>query len=133
MSTESVGARGGGWGMRLLVLVPIVLLVAIAAAFVSSGGSITRLVGKPAPPADTLDLRRVEFHPGEIRVLVRNPQRRRHHDRLGDRGRRGLPFTTDGPDTIGRLRSTTIEDPVRLGRGRPVHDRGHQLDRASRP
>ena len=45
MSTESVAARGGGWGLRLLVLVPIVLLVAIAAAFVASGGSITGLVG----------------------------------------------------------------------------------------
>ena len=111
MSTESVGARGGGWGMRLLVLVPIVLLVAIAAAFVSSGGSITRLVGNSPPSADTLDLRRVEFHPGEIRVLVRNPQADDITIASVTVDDAVSPFTTDGPDTIGRLRSTTVEIP----------------------
>ena len=40
----------------------------------SSGGSITGLVGASPPPADTFEVRRVQFQPGEIRVLVRNPQ-----------------------------------------------------------
>ncbi len=111
MSTESIGARGGGWGMRLLVLVPIVLLVAIAAAFVSSGGSITGLVGTSPPPADALDLRRVEFHPGEIRVLVRNPQADDITIASVTVDDAIYPFTTDGPDTLGRLRSTTVEIP----------------------
>jgi len=112
MSTESIGARGGGgWGMRLLVLVPIVLLVAIAAAFVSSGGSITGLVGTSPPAADALDLRRVEFHPGEIRVLVRNPQADDITIATVTVDDAIYPFTTDGPDTLGRLRSTTVEIP----------------------
>ena len=111
MSTGSVGARGGGWGMRLLVLVPIVLLVAIAAAFVSSGGSITGLVGSAPPSVDALDLRRVEFHPGEIRVRVRNPQADDITIASVTVDDAVAPFTTDGPDTIGRLRSTTVEIP----------------------
>ncbi len=111
MSTESVGARGGGWGMRLLVLVPIVLLVGIAAAFVSSGGSITGLVGSAPPSVDALDLRRVEFHPGEIRVLVRNPQADDVTIASVTVDDAVYPFTTDGPDTLGRLRSTTVEIP----------------------
>ena len=111
MSTESVGARGGGWGMRLLVLVPIVLLVAIAAAFVSSGGSITGLVGSAPPSVDALDLRRVEFHPGEIRVLVRNPQADDITIASVTVDDAVYPFTIDGPDTLGRLRSTTVEIP----------------------
>jgi zinc transporter, ZIP family len=123
MSTESVGARGGGWGMRLLVLVPIVLLVVIAAAFVSSGGSITGLVGSAPPSVDALDLRRVEFHPGEIRVLVRNPQADDITIASVTVDDAVYPFTTDGPDTLGRLRSTTVEiafdwvkdDPYTIG------------------
>jgi ZIP family zinc transporter len=111
MSTESIGARGGGWGMRLLVLVPIVLLVAIAAAFVSSGGSITGLVGTAPPSVDALDLRRVEFHPGEIRVLVRNPQADDITIATVTVDDAVYPFTTDGPQTLGRLRSTTVEIP----------------------
>ena len=51
---------------RLLALVPIVVLVAIAALFVSSGGSITGLVGDNPPSADTFEVRRVEFPPGEV-------------------------------------------------------------------
>jgi ZIP family zinc transporter len=119
MSTESVGERGGGWGMRLLVLVPIVLLVAIAAAFVSSGGSITGLVGSTPPSVDALDLRRVEFHPGEIRVLVRNPQADDITIASVTVDDAVYPFTTDGPDTIGRLRSTTVEIPFDWVRNDP--------------
>ena len=75
MTSDSAPVRrGGAWAPRLLALVPIVLLVAVAAAFVSSGNSLTSLVGANPPPADELDVRRVEFQPGEIRVLVRNPQ-----------------------------------------------------------
>ena len=60
---------------------PIVLLVAIAAAFVSSGGSITGLVGQRPPPADALDLRRVEFHPGRDPRAGAQPPAGGHHDR----------------------------------------------------
>ena len=85
MTTDSPPVRRGlGWLTRLLVLVPIVLLVAAAAAFVSSGNSLTSLIGANPPPADELDVRRVEFHPGEIRVLCAQPPARGHHDRVGD-------------------------------------------------
>jgi zinc transporter ZupT len=113
VTTDSPAVRrGGAWPARLLALVPIVLLVAAAAAFVASGNSLTSLVGGNPPPADELDVRRVEFHPGEIRVLVRNPQPE------GDITIASVavddaivPFTVGGPTTLGRLRSATIEIP----------------------
>lgn len=113
MTTDAPAARGwGSWGVRLLALVPIVLLVAAAAAFVSSGNSLTGLVGSNPPPADQFDVRRIEFRDGEIRALVRNPQPE------GDITIASVtvddaivPFTVDGPETLGRLRSATIVIP----------------------
>ena len=64
--------RGIRW--RLLALVPIVLIVACVSIFASAGGSLVDLVGRNPPPPDEVDIRRVEFKPGEIRVHVRNPQ-----------------------------------------------------------
>jgi zinc transporter, ZIP family len=112
MGTASVEpGRGGGWGARLLALLPILLLIGVAAAYVSSGSSITGLIGTNPPPADEVDIRRVEFHPGEIRVLVRNPQPEDITIAVVTVDDAIVPFTTDGPDTIGRLRSTTIAVP----------------------
>jgi ZIP family zinc transporter len=113
MGTDSLAARrrAGGWGARLLVLVPIVLLVGIASVFVSSGGSLTDLVGGTPPPADELDVRRVEFHPGEIEVLVRNPQPDDITIASVTVDDAIVPFTVDGPQTLGRLRSATVEIP----------------------
>ena len=107
MSTDSPTVRRGGGirSPRLLALLPIVLLVAAAAAFVSSGGSLTGLVGSNPPPADELDVRRVEFHPGEIRVLVRNPQPDDITIATVTVDDAIVPFTLDGPRTLGRLRS----------------------------
>jgi zinc transporter, ZIP family len=111
MTTDSAPVRRGAWAPRLLALVPIVLLVAIAAAFVSSGNSPTSLVGANPPPADELDVRRVEFQPGEIRVLVRNPQPEDITIATVTVDDAIVPFTVDGPTTLGRLRSATIEVP----------------------
>lgn len=111
MGTGSVDARGAGWRLRLLALVPILLLIGIATAFVSVGGSVTDLVGRTPPPADEVDIRRVEFHPGEIRLVVRNPQPDDITIASVTVDDAIVPFTTDGPATIGRLRSTTIEIP----------------------
>ncbi|MGE0028022.1 MAG: hypothetical protein AB7U07_13055, partial [Thermoleophilia bacterium] len=106
MGTASVEPQGGGgWRGRLLALLPILLLIGVAAAYVSSGSSITGLVGTNPPPADEVDIRRVEFHPGEIRVLVRNPQPEDITVAVVTVDDAIVPFTTDGPDTIGRLRS----------------------------
>lgn len=110
MGTETLDARGG-WAIRLLVLAPILLIVGVVAAFVSSGGSITGLVGAGPPPADEVEIRRVEFHPGEIRVLVRNPQPEDITIAAVTVDDAIVMFTTDGPDTLGRLRSTTVEIP----------------------
>jgi zinc transporter, ZIP family len=103
--------RGGAWTTRLLVLVPIVLLVVAAAAFVSSGSSLTGLVGANPPPADELDVRRVEFQPGEIRVHVRNPQPEDITIASVTVDDAIVPFAVDGPTTLGRLGSATIEVP----------------------
>ena len=115
MSTEPVARPQPGpsasWGLRLLVLVPIILLVGIAAAFVQSGGSITGLVGSSPPPADAFDVRRVEFSPGEIRVLVRNPQPEDLTVAVVTVDDAIVPFTLDGDATLGRLRSRTITVP----------------------
>ena len=111
MSTEPVARTPASWGMRVLVLVPIVLLVAIAAMFVRSGGAITGLVGSSPPPADTFDVRRVQFQPGEIRVLVRNPQPEDLTIAVVTVDDAIVPFTLDGGATLGRLRSRTITIP----------------------
>src|SRR4030095_17155371 len=54
---------------------PVVLLTAVVALFRAAGGSITGLIGDSPPSADEFDIRRVEFHPGEIHIRVTNPQR----------------------------------------------------------
>ncbi|HMO00608.1 MAG TPA: hypothetical protein PKD59_14445 [Miltoncostaeaceae bacterium] len=111
MTTEPVARPQGTWGWRLLALVPIVLLVGIAAAFVQAGGSITGLVGSSPPPADTFEVRRVQFQPGEIRVLVRNPQPEDLTIAVVTVDDAVVPFTLDGGATLGRLRSRTITIP----------------------
>jgi ZIP family zinc transporter len=111
MATAPLAARRGGWSLRLLPLLPIVLLVAVAAAFVSSGGSITGLVGSNPPPADEFEIRRVEFRPDQIRVLVRNPQPEEITIASVTVDDAIVPFDVDGPRTLGRLRSSTIVVP----------------------
>ena len=69
----SVAARASG-AWRLWALVPLLVLVAIVALFAATGSSLTDLLGRTPPPADQFDVRRVELEPGEIRVLVTNPQ-----------------------------------------------------------
>jgi ZIP family zinc transporter len=107
-------------GWRLWALVPVLLLAAAVGAVVTSGSSLTSLVGKNPPPADEFDVRRVEFHPGKIEVLVRNPQR-------NDLTIAGVtvddaivPYSVDGPTTLGRLRSSTVVVPFDWVDGDPV-------------
>ena len=72
---EAGSAASGGLGWRLWALVPLVLLAVAVALVVSLGDRVVDLVGGSPPPADEFDVRRVDFREGEIRVLVRNPQR----------------------------------------------------------
>ena len=92
-------------------------------AVVTSGSSLVDLVGTNPPPADEFDIRRVEFSPGEIRSPSGTPS----YDDLTIANVNVddaiVPYTVDGPTTLGRLRSSTIvvpydwveEDPITVG------------------
>ena len=124
-----VGTAAGELGWRLWALVPVVLLALAVAVVVSQGDRVVDLVGGSPPPADELDVRRVELRPGEIRIQVRNPQRDDVTIASVTVDDAIVPFTLDGPATLGRLRSSTVVVAVRLGRGGAPRARGHDLDR----
>jgi zinc transporter, ZIP family len=121
--SESVAAVGGGRSWRLWAFVPLLLLTGVVALFTASGSSITGLVGVNPPPPDEFDIRRVEFHPGEIRIRVTNPQRDDLTIASVTVDDAILPFELDGPQTLGRLRSSEIvvqydwveEEPIAVG------------------
>jgi zinc transporter, ZIP family len=105
---------------RLLAALPVVLLVAAVTLFSTIGGSLTDLVGESPPPADEFDVRRVELHPGEIRVRVTNPQRDQLTIASVTVDDAIVPYTLDGPQTLGRLRSSTIVVPYDWVDGEPL-------------
>jgi zinc transporter ZupT len=105
------GTAAGELGWRLWALVPIVLLALAVAVVVSQGDRVVDLVGGAPPPADELDVRRVELRHGEIRALVRNPQREDVTIASVTVDDAIVPFTLDGPATLDRLRSTTVVVP----------------------
>jgi zinc transporter ZupT len=104
-------------------LVPVVLLAVAVAFVVSQGDRVVDLLGGSPPPADEFDVRRVEFRKGEIRIQVRNPQRDDLTIASVTVDDAIVPFTLDGPSTLGRLRSSTIvvpydwveEEPIAVG------------------
>jgi ZIP family zinc transporter len=120
-SPASVRRPRVGW--RLWALVPVLLLAVAVGAVVTSGSSLTELVGRNPPPADEFDIRRVEFEPGEIRISVRNPQRDDLRIATVTVDDAIVHYTVDGPTTLGRLRSSTIvvpydwveDDPISVG------------------
>ena len=79
------------------------LLALLVGLFVWTGDSIVDLVGRNPPPADGFDIRRVEFQPGEIRVLVRNPQEQRLTIASVTVDDAIVPCSLDGPRTLKRL------------------------------
>ena len=89
----------------------------------TSGSWLADLIGRNPPPADEFDIRRVEFGPGEIRILVRNPQSDDLTIASVTVDDAIVRFTVDGPTTLGRLRSSTIvvpyawveDDPITVG------------------
>ena len=122
MEAGTEAARGAvAW--RLWALVPIVLLAFAVAVVVSQGDRVADLVGGSPPPADEFDVRRVEFRDGEIRIQVRNPQRDDLTIASVTVDDAIVPFTLDGPATLGRLRTSTIvvpydwvpEEPIAVG------------------
>ena len=108
---------------RLWAVVPVLLLTLAVGLVVTAGSSLVDLVGTNPPPADEFDIRRVEFSPGEIRITVRNPQRDDLTIANVNVDDAIVPFTVDGPTTLGRLRSSTIvvpfdwveDDPISVG------------------
>ena len=120
---EAPTAVGGSLGWRLWALVPVVLLALAVALVVSQGDRVVDLLGGTPPPADEFDVRRVEFREGEIRIQVRNPQRDDLTIASVTVDDAIVPFTLDGPATLGRLRSSTIvvpydwveEEPIAVG------------------
>ena len=122
MEAGSATARGRvGW--RLWAVVPVLLLALAVGVVVTSGSSLVELVGSNPPAADEFDIRRVEFSPGEIRITVRNPQPDDLTIANVNVDDAIVPFTVNGPTTLGRLRSSTIvvpydwvpDDPITVG------------------
>jgi zinc transporter, ZIP family len=120
VESGSFAARFGGAHWRLWALVPIAALVGAVALFVSTGGSLLELVGQSAPPRDELDVRRVEFRPGEIRVRVTNPQPEKITIASVTVDDAIVPFSVDGDSTLGRLRSATLVVPYDWVDGEPL-------------
>ena len=117
---EAPAAVGGGLGWRLWALVPVVLLAFAVALVVSQGDRVVDLLGGAPPPADEFDIRRVEFREGEIRILVRNPQRDDLTIANVNVDDAIVPYSVDGPTTLGRLRSSTILVPFEWVDGDPI-------------
>ena len=108
---ESRAEPAGGIAWRLWALVPVAGIALAVTLVVSLGDRVVDLVGESPPSADAFDVRRVELRPGEIRVLVRNPQRDDLTIASVTVDDAIVPFTLDGPATLGRLRSSTIVVP----------------------
>jgi zinc transporter ZupT len=123
MESGSIAAKLGGARWRLWALVPVLALVGAVSLFAATGSSLLDLVGRNPPPADEVDIRRVEFHPGEIRFKVTNPQRQDLTIAAVTVDDAIVPYRVDGDSTLGRLRSATIvvpydwvpDEPIKIG------------------
>jgi ZIP family zinc transporter len=120
MEVESATTQPGRVNWRVWAVVPVVLLALVVGVVVSAGSSLVDLVGSNPPPADQFDIRRVEFSPGEIRVVVRNPQRDDLTIASVTIDDAIVPFSVDGSTTLGRLRSSTIVVPFHWVENDPV-------------
>ncbi|HEU4941636.1 MAG TPA: hypothetical protein VFT18_00105 [Gaiellaceae bacterium] len=119
MSDTAAAVRAGrSW--RLWAFVPLILLTGVVALFTAGGSSITGLLGENPPPLDEFDIRRVEFHPGEIRIRVTNPQRDDLTIASVTVDDAIVPFELDGPRTLGRLRSSEIVVRYDWVNGEPI-------------
>jgi hypothetical protein len=148
---EAKAERRGDLSWRMWALVPILLLAVAVGGYVASGSSLAGLTGSNPPQPDEFHVRRVEFKPGEIRVRVTNPQQVDLTIASVTVDDAIVPFSLDGPRTLGRLRSGTIvipydwtpEDPISVesqllrnrdgrgdrGRGRDAHCQRRRLSR----
>jgi ZIP family zinc transporter len=119
----TLAANGSAARWRLWAFLPLVALVAVIALFGATGSSVLDLLGRTPPPADAFDIRRVEFHPGEIKIRVTNPQADELTIALVTVDDAIVPFEVDGSRTLDRLRSRTItvqhdwveDEPIAVG------------------
>jgi zinc transporter ZupT len=111
MEASSAPAEPSRWSnlrWRLWALIPVLVLAGAVSLVASKGGSVLSLLGQNPPPADAFDIRRIEFNPGEIRIRVTNPQPDDLTIAVVTVDDAIVPFQLDGPETLGRLRSSTI-------------------------
>jgi zinc transporter ZupT len=120
MEAGSATTQPGRVNWRIWAVVPVVLLALAVGVVVTAGSSLVDLVGSNPPAADQFDIRRVEFSPGEIRVVVRNPQRDDLTIASVTVDDAIVPFSLDGPTTLGRLRSSTIVVPFQWVENDPI-------------
>jgi zinc transporter ZupT len=119
MAATSAAERRAGGAWRLWALIPLLLLVGVVALFASSGTTLLDLVGRAPPALDQFDIRRVEFKPGEVTIRVTNPQQKKLTIASVTVDDAIVPFHTDGPTRLGRLRSSTIVVPYQWVDGDP--------------
>jgi ZIP family zinc transporter len=119
MAATSAAERRSGGAWRLWALIPLLLLVGVVALFASSGTTLLDLVGRAPPALDQFDIRRVEFKPGEITIRVTNPQQKKLTIASVTVDDAVVPFHTDGPSRLGRLRSSRIVVPYQWVDGDP--------------
>jgi len=120
MEAGSAAPERGRLNWRLWAVVPVLLLALAVGVVVSAGSSLVDLVGSNPPSADNFDIRRIEFEPGEIRILVRNPQRDDLTIANVNVDDAIVPYSVDGPTTLGRLRSSMIVVPFQWVDGDPI-------------
>jgi zinc transporter, ZIP family len=120
MEAGSATTQPGRVNWRIWAVVPVVLLAVAVGVVVTAGSSLVDLVGSNPPPADQFDIRRVEFSAGEIRIVVRNPQRDGLTIASVTVDDAIVPFSVDGPTTLGRLRSSTIAVPFQWVESEPI-------------
>ena len=120
MESGTFAAKLGGARWRLWALVPVLALVGAVSLFATTGGSLLDLVGQNPPPRDEVDIRRVEFHPGEIRFKITNPQRDDLTVATVTVDDAVVPYRVEGDSKLGRLRSATIVVPYDWVPGEPV-------------
>lgn len=119
MAATSTAERRTGNAWRLWALIPLLLLVGVVALFASSGTTLLDLVGRAPPALDRFDIRRIEFKPGEVTIRVTNPQQKKLTIASVTVDDAIVPFHTDGPTRLGRLRSSTIVVPYQWVDGDP--------------
>lgn len=114
--------NGSTAALRARALIPLALLALVLAGFAAVNTSVLDLVGVGAPPADEVDVRRVEFKAGsqpEIQVRVTNPQTDALEIAMVSVNDAFVRFTLDGPAELGRLDSRSVTIPYHWDEGDP--------------